>query len=63
MKINYWLDSGANAHSTRRGSVTLDEIGLSEEEWFKLTDKEKEDIMSDYIFEGAEWGFEREEDL
>lgn len=56
-KFNVWCDSGANAHSCRRTTVTLDDLGLSDEEWADMTDEQRDEAMKDVAFERLDWGF------
>lgn len=57
-KFKYWLDSGANIHSMRQDTVTLEEMGLTDEEFDEMPDEQKEELFRDYAFERAEWGWE-----
>lgn len=58
MKLKIWLDSGANFQSRREITVGLEEVGLAEEEWLKMTESQKEEFVKDIAFEQAEWGWE-----
>lgn len=60
-KIKYWCDSGANHQSCRTGTITLDELGFTEDEWHELTDKQHEDIMRDIALENLDWGYSLED--
>lgn len=40
-KFEIWLDSGANIHSCKKTVVTLDDLGLSENEWNEMDQDEK----------------------
>ncbi|MGL5284488.1 MAG: DUF7167 family protein [Plesiomonas shigelloides] len=62
-KVEYWLDSGANVYSCRRGFVSLeDELGMTVEEWNNLNDNEKDELMREYAWENMDWGYELRED-
>ncbi len=61
MKIETYIDSGANAHSCKRATYSLDELGLSDEDWSEMTEQEKEDFMRPIIWDTLEWGFFEEE--
>jgi hypothetical protein len=61
MRIKYWCDSGANIHSCNEGYVTLEELGLTREEWEAMSDKEKDVMMYDYAHNSYEWGYAEEE--
>lgn len=52
-----WLDSGANMHSCYKQTVTLDDIGVSEEEWEAMSEEAKDEIMRDIAFNRGEWGW------
>ena len=55
--IKYWCDSGANHASCRNGEVSLEEIGLTEDEWLEKSDDERDEIMRDYALERLDWGY------
>jgi hypothetical protein len=55
--FKFWLDSGANAFSTRKGLVTLEELGFSDEEWDAMSEEEQFEFMKELIFANADWGF------
>lgn len=55
--IEYWCDSGANIHSRRKGTITTEELGYSEEEWDMMEEDEREDIVKDIAFARLDWGF------
>lgn len=52
-----WLDSGANAYSEYSVEVSLDDLGLTDEEYVELSEEEKEEMFKEIAFERAEWGF------
>lgn len=58
--IKYWCDSGANIHSRREGTITLDELGLTEEEWNEMSDDGRDELMRDIAFERLDWGYQLE---
>lgn len=58
--IKYWCDSGANIHSCRKGTTTLDELGMTEEEWNEMSDNERDDLMREIACERMDWGYELE---
>ena len=43
--IKYWLDSGANTHSCYTGEASLEDLGLTGEDWDNMRDKEKDELM------------------
>lgn len=55
--IEYWCNSGANAHSKRKGRVTLEELGFTEEEWASLSDGAKAEAVWDVAHQQYDWGF------
>lgn len=58
MKFEVWLDSGANIQSTRKVTVDLDkDLGISEDEWNHMTEKEQEELMQGIAFERLDWGY------
>lgn len=62
IRIKYWLDSGANHASCRRGETTTDEAGITDDEWRAMTDEEKDEMMRGYAFEHGDWGWCAEDD-
>ena len=56
-RFKVWLDSGANHASCREDEISLDDFGMSSDEWDALSDKEKEDLMRDFAWEYMDWGF------
>ncbi|MBE8365834.1 DUF7167 family protein, partial [Leptospira borgpetersenii] len=45
-KFKVWLDSGANIHSRYEQVVDLeDDLGISDEEWEKMDDEGKNEVM------------------
>ena len=56
-KFEIWLDSGANIHSCEKTVVTLDDLGLSENEWNEMDQDEKDENMRDVAFETLDWGW------
>lgn len=61
-KIKYWCDSGANMHSCRKGTTTLDELGLTEEEWHAMSDEDRENLMRDIALDRLDWGYSLEDE-
>ena len=58
-KIKVWLDSGANIHSKYEQVIDLEEeYGITDEEWDKMNDVEREALLQDIAFETLEWGWE-----
>lgn len=57
-KVKYWCDSGANIHSCREGEITLDELGITEDEWNSMSVDDKEKMMRDVALERLDWGYE-----
>lgn len=55
--IEYWCDSGANIHSCVRGEISLDELGLTDDEWDNMTDLEQEEEIKPYALDRLDWGF------
>lgn len=60
-KIKYWCDSGANIHSCRKGTTTLDELGLTEEEWHAMSDEDRDNLMRDIALDRLDWGYSLED--
>jgi len=60
-KIKYWCDSGANIHSCRKGTTTLDELGLTEEEWHAMSDEDRDNLMQDIALDRLDWGYALED--
>ena len=51
-----WLDSGANCKSCRKVVLTFEELGITENDWNKKSEKEQEEIIKDIAFEQSDWG-------
>lgn len=62
MKFKVWLDSGANIHSCYDQEITLQEIGVSEEDWQGMTEDEQEEVMRDIAWSRMDWGYREIED-
>jgi hypothetical protein len=60
MKITVYCDSGANAFSKREDTFSLEDLGLTKEEWDEMTDEEKEDFIKPIALDRFEWGFYEE---
>ena len=56
-KFKVWLNSGANIHSKYETTVSLDEFGISDEEWDQMTEEQRDEIMRDAAFERSDWGY------
>lgn len=52
IKVRYWLDSGANIHSSYEGTF---EIGS--EDWEAMSTKEKDDYAREYAWDRIDWGY------
>ncbi|EOG6122135.1 hypothetical protein ACLF4E_004346 [Cronobacter malonaticus] len=58
-KFKVWLDSGANIHSKYEQVVDLeDDLGISDEEWEKMDDEGKNEVMKEIAWDRMDWGFE-----
>ncbi|ELY2767153.1 hypothetical protein SMC44_002673 [Cronobacter malonaticus] len=58
-KFKVWLDSGANIYSKYEQVVDLkDDLGISDEEWEKMDDEGKNEVMKEIAWERMDWGFE-----
>lgn len=57
MKFKVWLDSGANIHSRRETTISLDDIGISDEEWNDMEESDRDEVMRDVAFERLDWGY------
>lgn len=58
MKLKIWLDSGANIHSCKEITISLDELGLTEEDWAEYSNKEKEEVIKPIAFDSLDWGWD-----
>jgi hypothetical protein len=56
-KFKVWLDSGANAQSCYEQVLSLSDIGLTDDEWVKMTEREQDDIMREEAFSKSDWGY------
>lgn len=61
-KIRFCCDSGANIHSCRRSSIldTVDDLGLKEGEWEKMSDEDKTKRAEEWAWERLEIYFEEQ---
>lgn len=57
MKIKIWCDSGANAHSKRVDVLSLGDLGITEQEWKNMTEKEREAMAKEVAFQCLDWGY------
>lgn len=63
MKIKVWCDSGANIHSCREGEIDLEnDWGITDEEWGKMSDNEKNEAVTDWAYENLEIGWSKVEE-
>lgn len=56
-KFKVYLNSGANVNGPCEFEVTLDELGMSSEEWDALSLVERCEIMSEIAFQRIVWDF------
>lgn len=56
-KFDVWLDSGANAHSCKKETVSLDDLGISDSEWDEMTEDERDAVMREVAFDRSDWGY------
>ena len=61
MKLRIWCDSGANIHSKREEILTLDQVGVTEEEWRAMHSKERDEIVKDIALAALDWGYQEME--
>lgn len=57
-KFKVWLDSGANIHSKREQTISLEEIGIEDDEWERMTEEEQDEAMKEVAFDYADWGYQ-----
>lgn len=57
MKFKVWLDSGANAHSCYEQEVSLEDMGVTREQWDEWSEEYKDDYMRDFAWNRMEWGY------
>lgn len=55
--FHVWLDSGANIASTYETTVSLEDLGCSEEEFEAMSDSEKDAMFKDVAWERMDWGW------
>jgi len=58
MKITFYCDSGANIHSKREESFSVEDLGYTEEEWLALSDEEKQQEADIWANERLEIGYD-----
>lgn len=58
MKIKFWCDNGANIHSKRQETFTLEDLGYTEENWAEMTEDNKYQCVKDWAMERFDYGFE-----
>ena len=52
LKINVWLDSGANHQS-----IYKTEFEIDKDRWNAMTDDQKDDYARDYAWQRMDWGW------
>lgn len=52
-----WLDSGANIHSCYKQEISLEELGMTDEEWDAMSDEERDEMMREIAFDRSDWGY------
>ncbi|CAH3351425.1 hypothetical protein AI2602V1_3522 [Citrobacter freundii] len=57
-RFKVYLDSGANIHSKYEQVVELDDIGLTDEEWNEMTEKQRDEVMKEVVWGRMEWGYD-----
>lgn len=57
-RFKVYLDSGANIHSKYEQVVELDDIGLTDEEWNEMNEKQRDEVMKEVAWERMEWGYD-----
>jgi len=48
--------------SCRKGTTTLDELGLTEEEWHAMSDEDRDNLMRDIALDRLDWGYSLEDE-
>lgn len=56
-KFRVWLNSGANIHSCREVTMTLDDLNITSKEWDEMSESERDEVMREVAFERSDWGF------
>lgn len=59
--MHFFLNSGANIHSTYKTFCTWDELGITEEEWDAMPEDEQEELAKEIAFGQSDWGFYKDE--
>ena len=54
MKVKFVCNSGANIHSARQETFDTEDLGFTEEEWNKLSDDSKFEVVQDWANERLE---------
>jgi hypothetical protein len=58
-RIRLYVDSNANIHSKREEVYDLEkELGITPEEWEKMTEDEKEKMFFEMVCDLIEWDWE-----
>lgn len=57
-KLKVWCDSGANIHSRREEEFHTDDLGITEEDWAKMSEDEKAEAVRDIALDRLDWGFQ-----
>lgn len=52
-----WLDSGANCQSCYEQEVSLEDLGLSSEEFDEMSDEEKDSLFREIAWDRMDWGW------
>ena len=57
-KFKTWLDIGTYSGCARKETVTLDELGIADEEWDAMSEDEQNEVMRPVICVDIDWGYE-----
>jgi hypothetical protein len=58
MKITFYCDNGANIHSKRKDTFTLEDLGYTVEDWTEMTEENKLEVVKDWAMERFDYWFE-----
>ena len=56
MKITFYCDNGA--HSKRKDTFTLEDLGYTVEDWTEMTEENKLEVVKDWAMERFDYWFE-----
>ena len=57
MKVRLWIDRRENVNTCRVKDIDLEEEGMPDNQWNRMSRQEKNDYLAKYVLEKLVWGF------